>query len=342
MSNYKKIKVGVVGVGHWGPNIIRNFAEHDRVDLSYICDLSDLGHEKVARFIPKHCRRSNNAQEVFDSPEIDAVAIVTPPTTHFDLVKGALEAGKHVFCEKPLSTNSQECQELCQLAKNQGVHLMVGFTFLFNNAIIRIKELIKENRLGKIYYLTARRTHLGLIRPDVNVFWDLAPHDISIMNYFLDDFPKKVSAIGAKPLGRNLHDFGFLTLFYPSGIIGQVHLSWVDSNKVRQVEVVGSEARVIFDDLNELEPVRYFEKGVGVGDKVEVGFGEFRFLLRDGDIISPKIHMKEPLAKMIDSFIRTVMDETENCSDGNLGYGITRILAAAESSLESGGLIVEV
>lgn len=336
------MNVGIIGLGHWGPNIVRNLAKHPRVCLKYVCDLSESAFKRVEGLLPSGCKCVTEASVVIKASDIDCVAIVTPASTHYGLTREALRAKKHVFCEKPLAMTQEECEELCELSDSVKRKLMVGYTFLFNNAIRKLKEFIVSGSLGKMYYLTARRTHLGLVREDVNVVWDLAPHDVSIMNYLLDAIPQKVSALSASPLGFDKADLAFITLFYPEGIIGQIHVSWVDSNKERTINIIGSKARAVFDDLNNLEPIRFFEKGIRIADPIEADFGNFRFLLRDGDIISPKVEMHEPLSQMIDAFVRLVLDNEKSVASGHFALGVTQTLVAAHKSMQAQGAAQEV
>ena len=255
LNSKEILTVGIIGLGHWGLNILRNFINHPRIRVRYICDPSEKALKRAAHLIPEYCVRATDAYSIFENPGVDAVAIVTPTSTHFELTHAALLAGKHVYCEKPLTPDPEECRTLYNLAAVNDRKLMVGFTFLFNSGIEKVKELLDSGKLGDIYYLTSVRTHLGLIREDVSCVWDLAPHDVSIMNYLLDAVPTKVSAVGATPLNSGKADLGFINLFYPGGIIGQVHVSWLNSSKERLLKIIGSRARVEFDDLNLMEPV---------------------------------------------------------------------------------------
>ena len=329
--------MGVIGLGHWGPNVVRSLADHTRVLVRWVCDTRPEVLSSVSRLISPDCRFTIQARELIESPEVDAVVVVTPASTHYSLVKSSLEAGKHVFCEKPLTLSVNQDEELIQLAKEKKLHLMVGYTFLFNNGIHKAKELVNSGKLGDLYYITATRTHLGLIREDTSAVWDLASHDVSILNFLLDQVPEKVSAVGATPLGLGKPDLAFLTLFYPQGVLGQIHVSWVDSNKERFIRIIGSDARLVFDDLNHLEPIRLFEKGIGLQDKVEAEFGSYGFLLRDGDILSPRIEQQEPLKKMIDHFIRVVLDNLPSLVDDEFALNITRTLVAAHKSIKNSG-----
>ena len=335
MSLQEELTVGVIGVGHWGPNVVRNLVNHPRVRLKYVCDTDKEAFGKVRNLIGKECQFVTDASTIFSDKGIDAVVVVTPASTHYDLTKRALLAHKHVLCEKPLTLDVGEGEELCRLAEVSGLKLMVGFTFLFNNGVRKLKELNSSDRLGKLYYLTSKRTHIGLVRQDVDVVWDLAPHDVCIFNFILGSTPEGVLAAGAKPLGMDNYDVAFITLYYPDEIIGQIHVSWVDSNKERLVCIIGSKARVEFNDLNNLEPIRIYEKGISLAENIEADFGNFQFLLRDGDIISPRTQMHEPLAQVIDSFVSVVLDDKEMISDGRFALEVTRTLVAVHKSLAS-------
>ena len=331
-----KIILGVIGLGHWGPNVVRNFFNSNRVRLKYLCDVNEGAFTKVAGLVRYPCEMVTDPAIVFQDPEVQAVAIVTPASTHFELAKKALLAGKHVFCEKPLTLKVEEDEDLCMIAEKARLTLMVGFTFIYNNGIQALKQLKKTGRLGDVYYMTAVRTHMGLVRKDVDVMGDLASHDISIMNYLLDAIPCSVMASGAKPLGLEKYDVAFITLNYPNGVIGNIHVSWVDSNKERGVRIIGSQAMAEFDDLNNLEPVRIYEKGITLSDQSEADYGNFKFLLRDGDIISPKVTLKEPLGQMLDAFVKTVLDGEPILTDGRFGMKVTRCLVAIKESMEAG------
>jgi len=337
MDASDKLGVGIIGLGHWGPNLVRNFSMNSECFIRCVCDLKESNFKRVENLIPAECKKTTYAEELFQSPDIDAIVVATSSSTHYPLVKKALQAGKHVFCEKPLTLDYRHDQELCELAERSKLKLMVGYTFLFNSAIHKIKEMAEQNHMGQLYYLTATRTHMGLVREDTSVVWDLAPHDVAIMNYLLKSVPERVSAIASSPLSLSHPDVAFINLFYPNEILGQIHVSWVDSNKERIFRVIGSKARAIFNDLDMLEPVRLFEKGIDVEIQDEINYGNFKFLLRDGDIISPKIQMNEPLRVIVDSFVRVVLEDAENITDGTFSLGISRTIVAALKSIENFG-----
>ena len=336
------LNVGVIGLGHWGPNVVRNFMQHPQVGLRYVCDQNGAAIDRVKKAIPGSFEGVSEAARIFDDPEIQAVAVITPATTHYELVRAALESGKHVLSEKPLALKAWEIEDLIEHADRRGLKLMVGHTFLFNDSVRKIGEISRSGRLGQLFYATATRTHLGTIRDDVSAVWDLAPHDVAILNYLFGLVPERVSAVGSRILSSTREDVAFLTLVYPGGIIAQVHVSWIDSNKTRKLALIGSQARVVFDDLDLGEPVRIFEKGLDIAPRGNPDFGEFQFLVRDGDIISPAFKRREPLGNMINSFVRVVLDEEENVSDGRFALAVTQTIVAAHRSIELGGTPVEV
>ena len=333
MRSSDNLTVGVLGLGHWGPNVVRCLANHSRVRLKYVCDTRAEAFARTEGLIPSDCLETGIPDDVFADPEVDAIFVVTPASTHHALVKQALLAGKHVFCEKPLTLDVEEAEELCELADQNDRKLVVGFTFLFNDGIKKLKSFYEMGDLGSIYYLTSVRTHMGPVRSDVDVIWDLSPHDIAIMNYILESVPQKVFAVGSRPLRSERSDVAFITLFYPDGIIGEIHASWLNSDKKRLVSIIGSEARAEFNDLDNMEPIRLFKKGISVAERVEPEYGNFQCLVRDGDIVSPKIELSEPLMQMLDSFVRAVADDESIVADGRFALAITKTLIEVERSL---------
>lgn len=338
MKTTSTITIGIIGLGHWGLNVLRAFSVHKRIKVKYICDSSENAFAKAAHLIPEKSISIKDATLLINDPEVDAVVIVTPTSTHFELARAALLAGKHVYCEKPLSPSKYECEQLVKLSEERNSKIMVGFTFLFNSGVKKVKDYFSSGMLGDIYYLTSTRTHLGLIRDDVSSVWDLAPHDVSIMNYLLDAKPEMVSAVGAAPLNTGKADIGFINLIYPGGIIGQIHVSWLNSSKERLLKIIGSKSRVEFDDLNLMEPVKFFQKGIGFDDRISSDFGSFKYQLRDGDIISPKVEPYEPLAQMTDAFVRLVLDNVKTVANADFALDVTRILVAAHESMSENGV----
>ncbi len=329
------IHIGLIGCGHWGSNYLRNLEFMDEAEISIVCDQRD----PILQGIHKRYRGVQTTKD-FDSvlkdSKIDAVIIATPAHTHFDYAKKALLAGKHVLAEKPLALLVDQCEELCQIAQKLGKVLMVGHTFLYNPGVRKMKEYLDKGIIGDIYYLNSIRTHLGLIRNDVNTVWDLAPHDVSIFSYLLGMEPVQVSAVGISHLKPELEDVAFVNLFYDKNILGHVHISWVDANKCRQVAVIGSKARILFDDLNPLERVRIYEKGVSI-DRDYNSFGEFQLLLRDGDILSPKVEPDEPLRRVCQEFVTAIKTGKKPLTDGRNGLSVVKVMCAIQDSIKHNG-----
>lgn len=324
------LKIGIIGLGHWGPNYLRVFNYLKETEVKWACDKSETRLQKIDSF--SETKKTTDFKDILEDPEVQAVIIATPAQTHFPLVKTFLENGKDVLAEKPLALKPEEAQELCQVADRHKRILMVGHTFIYNPGIQKIKKLVDDGELGKIYYLNATRTHLGLIRDDVNSVWDLAPHDISIFNFLLGSYPVEVSAVGASHLKDGREDVAFINLVYPENVIANIHVSWEDSNKERKVRVVGSQARVVFDDLNNLERVKLYKKGIGVTQDYD-DFGQFQLQLRDGDIISPMLNLYEPLQKMCGHFVDCVFHRTKPISDGESGYHVVRVLHGIQEKM---------
>ncbi|MCP4652150.1 MAG: Gfo/Idh/MocA family oxidoreductase [Candidatus Omnitrophica bacterium] len=332
--------IGIIGCGHWGKNYLRVFKEsrEDIVVSAYDCD-----QEKLKNVSSRYSwvKISHNIEDILKDELIEAVAISTPATTHYELVKKALLSNKHVLVEKPFTLKSDQAKELVELSEERKLALMVSHTFLYNSAIRQIKRYIDNGECGKIYYLKATRTHLGLIREDVNAFWDLAPHDISIFNYLLGAMPIKVSVVGSQVIREGREDVGFATLFYPHNVIANIHVSWIDSHKEREVSIVAARQRIVFDDLNNLEKIRIFEKGIEVEREIS-NFGEFQLLLRDGNIVSPKVSDYEPLKKQCEHFLECVEQKKMPLTDGKNGFEIVKILEAFQESLAKNGEPVKV
>jgi predicted dehydrogenase len=273
---------------------------------------------------------------------VDAAVICTEASCHQSVAQRCLAAGKHVLVEKPMTTTVADAERLLTLAESKGLTLMVGHTFLYNPGIRKVKAYIERAEMGRIYYLYARRTNLGPIRQDVNALWDLAPHDVSIFNYLLDSVPEWVSAVGVKVLRNSRADVGFISLGYRDGIVGHAHVSWADPNKVREVVVVGSDKRIVFSDLNALEQVRVFEKGIAPGPAEAPSYGEYHFLMRDGDIVSPRVEVSEPLKNQCRHFAECVTQGSCPFTGGREGLEVVRVMEAVDRSVERRGVPVEV
>lgn len=335
------VRIALIGFGYWGPNYARVLNDLPGVTLAVICDQSADRLALVRQRYPA-LEVSTDAAATLARADVDAVVIATPATTHEPLVRAALESRRHVLVEKPVALNAEAPGALCALADRVERVLMVGYTFLYNAGVRKMKECMQSEQFGQVYYLHATRTNLGPIRQDVNAVWDLAPHDIAIFNYLLDEEPLWASAIGTRVLRTSRDDIAFATLGYRNNVVANLHVSWADPNKVREVVAVGSRRRVVFNDLNDAERVRYYERGVSVGDAIADSFGEFKLLVRDGDIVSPKVEPSEPLKNQCADFVDAIVHGRTPVANGAAAASITRTLVAIEASMQARGAAVEV
>lgn len=335
------LRIALAGFGYWGPNYARVFGEVPNTEISAVCEVSPERRTRASARLPG-ADTSDDWNALVRRGVADAAVISTPASTHFALASAALRAGLHVLVEKPLALTFEECDQLCDLAEHSGRVLMVAHTFLYNAGIRKMKECLASAEFGTVYYLHATRTNLGPIRHDVNVLWDLAPHDVSIFQYLLGRTPDWASVTGSPVLGNSREDVVFATLGYPHGVIGNIHVSWADPSKVREVVAVGSGRRVVFDDLSDLERVRIFEKGVAIEPDSAESFGEFKLLMRDGDILSPRIPPSEPLKNQCAEFLSCIRDGRQPVSDGRFGLAVVETLVAMEASMHRRGAACEV
>ena len=335
----KQVRIGVIGFGQWGPNHVRNFSVIEGCEVIRVCDASATRLQAAKKSF-RNILFTAVADEVIQATDIDAVVIATPTATHFALVKAALLARKDVLCEKPLARTSVECRELMDLAAANGRILMVGHVFLYNSSVLYLKAALDAGELGRTYYMDAVRTNLGPVRKDVGAIYDLASHDISIFNFLLGAQPLTVSATGNCVLQPGVEDVGFLTLTYPGNVMCHAHISWLNPRKVRQLTIVGDSKMAVWDDMNNLEPVRYYDKGV-VADHY-ASFGEFHMILRDGQITIPKLTLSEPLMQQDVAFAEAVRTRRAPVSDATLGLAVVLVLEAALDSLRQQGRVVTV
>lgn len=335
------VGIAIVGCGYWGVNYVRVFNELPESRVRVVCDQRPERLEEIERRYPG-LTTTTSLDDALALDDVDAVVICTEAATHYRLASRCLAAGKHVLIEKPLATSVVDAEALATLAETVGRVLMVGHTFIYNPGIAAIKEYLAQQAIGRVYYLYASRTNLGPIRWDVNALWDLAPHDIAIFNYLLDSVPLWVSAVGAQVLRTGREDVGFVSLGYPGDVIGHIHVSWADPNKVREVVVVGSERRIAFNDLNALEPVRIFEKGVASAEEPAASYGEHQLLVRDGAIISPRIEASEPLKNQCSHFLACVKYGLSPHTNARDGVNVVRVMEAIDRSLRQQGAPVAV
>lgn len=331
----KKMNIAVIGCGYWGPNLIRNFNQLASCEMVACCDLSEDNLKRVGSLY-SNILVTTNYQEITQDPEIDAVAIATPVFSHWELAKKCLEAGKHVLIEKPMASNSEQCIDLIETAKKYNRVLMIGHTFEYTAAVNKAKEIVDSGELGEIYYISSTRVNLGLFQPDINVIWDLAPHDISIISYILDESPIGVGSQGKAHYNKEIEDVAQMTLNYPNGTIAFIHNSWLDPDKIRKTTIVGNKKMLVYNDISPNEKIKIYDKGVEAPPYYDT-YAEFQFSYRYGDIYTPRIEEYEPLKRECEHFIECIRESKAPKSDGLSGLRVVSILEAANKSMRNGG-----
>ena len=328
-----KITVGLIGYGYWGPNLLRNYVELGTVTAKWVCDTDEDRLKKAVTRYP-FLRTTTDFEDIIGDPEIDAVLIATPISSHHELTMRALNAGKHVFVEKPLATSVAECDEMCKAADKRNLVLMVGHTFVYSPPVRTVKRILEAGELGDIYFVTCSRVNLGLHQRDVSVVWDLAPHDLSILEYWLGEPPHSVQAMGRSCINNGIPDVAFLNVRYASGIIAELQVSWLSPVKLRRTILVGSKKMLMYDDTESVEKVKIFDEGVDYKDPET--FGEFQLSYRTGDIFTPRVESTEPLALEAAHFVECVTTGARPLTDGVAGRSVVAALEAAERSLCGG------
>lgn len=334
-----RMKIGVIGCGYWGPNLIRNFVEIPASDVVIVADLNEERLSKIKASYPQ-ISITKDYRDFFDLG-LDAVVIATPPATHYHLAKECLLQNLHVLVEKPMTVSSEQAEELIELAKSQDLVLMVGHTFEYNAAVHTLKQLVDSGELGQIYYVDAARLNLGLFQKDMNVLWDLAPHDISILLYILDRIPISVSAHGMPFVFEGIHDVVYMNLVFPDNILAHIHVSWLDPCKVRRITIVGSKKMVVYNDILNVEKIKIYDKGVDRPPYTNT-FGEFQCSYRYGDILIPNVRFTEPLRQECQHFLECINNHCEPVSGGRDGLEVIKVLEAAQLSLSKNGVHNEV
>ena len=327
------LRVAVVGLGYWGPNLVRNLHEVEDAEVAWICDLDTNALEVIGRRYPA-VKRTTSFDEVLADETVDAIAIATPVTTHAPLASAALEAGKHVFVEKPLAASSAEAAALLELAEERGLTLMPGHTFLYSPAVNMVAEMIRSGELGDIYFISTSRVNLGLHQKDVSVAWDLGPHDFSILRYWLDETPSHISALARSCVLNDTPDVAFINLEFASGPVAHVEIAWLAPTKLRRTTICGSRKMVVYDDTSN-EPVRVFDSGVAIPNPET--FGEYKLTYRTGDILSPRVAAAEPLQLELTDFCEAIRSGNPPRSSAKLGLEVVRMIEAVDSSLALGG-----
>lgn len=336
----KTLRIGAIGCGYWGPNLIRNFIEIPNAELVAIADLDAERLQHMQTRFPQVAVTTQNYRDLF-ALELDGVVIATPPHTHFAIARDCLLHGLHVLVEKPLTLNSPDALELTLLAGEVGRVLMVGHTFEYNSAVRVLKELIDSGEIGDVYYVDMIRASLGLFQTRANVLWDLAPHDISILRYLLGTDPLSVSAHGAACVQEGIEDVAYATLTFPGNVLAHIRMSWLDPSKTRRITVVGSRKMVIYDDVEPLEKIKIYDKRVKALRHTDT-FGEFSFAYHYGDVVIPYFRNEEPLRVQISHFLECIQEGMAPLSDGFSGLKVVQTLEAAQLSLDSGGELMSV
>jgi len=328
------LRVALVGYGYWGPNLLRNYMELPEAWVSWVCDPRPEALEKASTRYPA-VPTTTDLAEVLADDSVDAVLIATPISTHHPIAKAALEAGKHVFVEKPMTADTAQACELVELAAARGLTLMVGHTFVYSPPVRKVKALIDAGELGDVYFITTQRVNLGLHQKDVSVVWDLAPHDLSILYYWLGEAATTTNVTGRACIATGIPDVAFINLRFPSGIIAEIQASWLSPVKLRRTIVVGSEKMLVYDDTENVEKVKLFDHGVDFQEPSD--FGEFQLSYRTGDIVSPKVQGHEPLWLEASHFVHCARTGETPETDGWAGLRVVASLEAAQASLDQGG-----
>jgi predicted dehydrogenase len=330
------VKFGVIGYGYWGPNVVRNLDQLDQVDVLQVCDLSASARQRAQKAFPD-LEVTADPSALLSSPDIDAIAVVTPVWTHFEIARTALENGKHVFVEKPFTSNSAQAQELIELAEKKNLKIMVDHTFLFTGAVRKIRQLLEEDTLGKLYYYDSTRVNLGLFQHDVNVIWDLAPHDLSIMDHLIQQRPEAIVATGQTHLNGH-EDIAFITLYFPDKIIAHINVNWLSPVKMRTTLIGGEKKMLVWNDLITDEQVRVYDKGVSVSSRE----GVYNLLVnyRSGDMWAPRLERAEALTHELSYFVDCIINNRTPMNDGHAGMRVVKMLEASSQSLRQRGALV--
>jgi predicted dehydrogenase len=330
------VKFGVVGYGYWGPNVVRNLDRLESAEVVAVCDKSPASRKKVAKAYPDVLVTEDSA-ELMSSPDIDAIAVVTPVWTHYELAKAALLNGKHVFVEKPFTSNAAQAQELIELAAQRNLKIMVDHTFLFTGAVTKIKQLLDDGSLGKLYYYDSTRVNLGLFQHDVNVVWDLAPHDLSIIDHLIEQTPEAISATGQTHLNGH-EDVAYITVYFPDKVIAHINVNWLSPVKVRTTLIGGEKKMLVWNDLEADEKIKIYDKGVKVTSRE--GLYDLLVHYRSGDMWAPQIEQVEALTRELSYFVDCIANDKTPVNDGEAGLRVVRMLEAANESIRQRGAVV--
>jgi predicted dehydrogenase len=330
------VRFGVVGYGYWGPNIVRNLDQLEGSKVTAVSDKSLIALKRAAKAYPNVAVLADSA-DVISSSDIDAIAVVTPVWTHYELAKAALENGKHVFVEKPFTSNVAQAEELISLAARKNLKIMVDHTFLFTGAVRKIGQLLDDGTLGKIYYYDSTRVNLGLFQHDINVIWDLATHDLAIIDHLIKEAPEAISATGQSHLNGH-EDIAFITIYFPNKVIAHINVNWISPVKVRTTLIGGEKKMLVWNDLEADEKLKIYDKGVDV--KSQEGVYNLLVSYRSGDMWAPQVRQVEALKVELDYFVKCIKEDTKPFNDGCAGLKVVRMLEAANKSLSKKGEVV--
>lgn len=331
------MKIAVVGYGYWGPNLVRNFSWLGGTQVKYVCDLDQNRLDRVKNQFPNVEVVTTDYNQVLEDPEVDAIAIATPVNSHYALAKAALNAGKHVLLEKPMTDNVEQGQEIVDLAKSKNLILMVDHTFLYTGAVKKIKEVIDSGAIGQVYYFDSIRVNLGLFQSDVNVIWDLAPHDLSIMLYLIGKTPVSVSAQGMAHVEGHLENIAYVTVYYADNTMAHFHVNWLSPIKVRKVLIGGSDKMIVYDDMENVEKVKIYDSGVDLESADKDSIYSSLVQYRTGDMYAPKLDNIEALKEECQHFVDCIENNKQPISNGEFGLSIVKILTAAQQSIKEHG-----
>lgn len=330
--------VGVIGCGYWGPNLIRNYSQLNRSRVLRVADLDEGRLAHMKKLYPA-IETTTNYQDIVHDAGIDIVTVATPVSTHFRFAKEALMAGKHVFVEKPIAASAKEAEALVAIAREQNLKLMVGHTFIYTAAVRKMKEIIQSGELGEIFSISSQRLNLGLFQNDINVLWDLAPHDVSIILFLLEQEPVLISASGSSHINRMVHDVGQLIMKFNDNLIAYAQVSWLHPDKVRKMTVVGSKKMMTYDDVESSDKIRIYDKAVE-SPKHYDSYAEFPYSYKYGDIVIPRLDGKEPLSTELSHFLDCIEHDLIPMSSGEKGIEVVRILETSDISLKSNSAFV--
>ncbi len=336
----KQVKVGVIGCGYWGPNLVRNFNALEDAAVKVVCDLDEVRLQHMRHLYPS-TETTTRIDDVIEDNELDAIVVAVPVSMHHEISKRSLLAGKHTFIEKPMAATSEQCRELIEIANYDRRTLMVGHTFVYTSVVRRIKEIIDSGDLGEVQYISARRLNLGLFQKDINVAWDLAPHDISIILYLLGKNPTSVNCQGKAHVAENIEDVTAMTLNFANGGFATIHSSWLDPNKTRDMTVVGSRRMLLYNDLEPLEKIKIYDKRVETPPHYD-SFAEFHYSYHYGDMYSPYVKQVEPLRTECQHFLDCINGREKCLSGGIEGLRVVQILEASSESLKNNGARVPI